>query len=351
MSRHYFIAAAALLGLIAASCSKNDVSENTTPDNAIGFGTYSLQSKAATDLFVDGTTHSNIPNGKAIGVYGYVHNGSNWATDHATATPNIFNNVPVTAASADGTLFNYSPSRYWPANTTTVISFYAYYPQSGAGITPAVTTGMGSYAFETQALAANQVDFLVSDLEADQSKTNGKPADGSVDLKFHHMLCQVKATADASSELKGNSGYKSCTVTKIEIVGVNSKGTLTPANTDGVAANTTFTWTGQNTVATYTAGDPTDKANILLLMPQTLPSTAKIKVTYNIVFNYSSDKTDATKDVTYSNNVKEATLPTAAVLSWEKNKIYNYTIAVNLDRIEFTSSVTAWDATETNVSL
>lgn len=345
MSRHYFIATAVLLGLVAASCSKNDVSENTSPENAIGFGTYSLQSKANTGLFVDGTTNPNIPNGKAIGVYGYVHDNTTWTATYATAAPNIFNNVAVTSTSTDGTTFSYSPSRYWPSNTTTLISFYAYYPQNGTGITPTVTTGMGSYAFETQALAANQVDFLVSDLEANQSKTNGNPSDGSVDLKFHHMLCQVKATADASTELKGNSGFKSCTVTKIEIVGVDSKGTLTPANTDGVAANTTFSWSSQNTVATYTAGDPANKANILLLMPQTLPSTAKIRVTYDIVFNYGNG------DITYSNNVKEATLPTAAVLSWEKNKIYNYTIAVNLDRIEFTSSVTAWDATETNVSL
>jgi hypothetical protein len=345
MSRHYFIATAVLLGLVAASCSKNDVSENTSPENAIGFGTYSLQSKANTGLFVDGTTNPNIPNGKAIGVYGYVHDNTTWTATYATAAPNIFNNVAVTATSTDGTTFSYSPSRYWPSNTTTLISFYAYYPQNGTGITPTVTTGMGSYAFETQALAANQVDFLVSDLEANQSKTNGNPSDGSVDLKFHHMLCQIKASVTPASEISSNPGYVGYSITSIKVKNVYSTGTLTPTSN---GTTTSFGWDnlGGNTTSEFDMNNGTGNENILLLIPQTIPSGATIEVNYTLTFNYSgnvSESRDKTKDIVYAGNVKNATLTGA----WDINKIYNYTISVSLDHITFSSTVTDWETGST----
>jgi hypothetical protein len=340
MKRHYFIIAAAFIGLIAASCSKNETSENNTADNAIGFGTYAGRTKADTDYLVDGSATTNIPNGKSIGMFGYVLNGTTWAASGSTAVPTLFNNVQVTAASSDGSTFTYSPARYWPTSTSYKLSFYAYYPYGGAGITPSVTSGMGSYAFETQAAAANQVDFMMSNLAADQSKAAGNPSDGSVDLTFHHLLCQVKATAAASAEMQANPAFKSCTITKIEILGVNSKGTLTPSCP---SATTTFAWTGQNTTANYTAGDPSNNENLLLLMPQSIPATATIRVTYDIVFNYSADKNDTSKDVPYAGNVKTATLSTTAVSEWLQNKIYNYTIGVSLDKIEFTSTVTNWE--------
>lgn len=347
MFRHYLIAAATLLGLIAASCSKNDVSENTTSENAIGFGTYSLSTKADANYFVDGSSsHSNIPNGKAIGVYGYVINGSTWATSGSTTAPNLFDNVETTATSDDGSTFSYSPWRYWPTSTAYKLSFYAYYPYgTGTGITPSVTTGMGSYAFTTKSAPAEQVDFMVSDLAADKSKAADNPTDGNVQLTFHHMLSQIKASVTPASEISSNPGYVGYSITSIKVKNVYSTGTLTPTSN---GTTTSFGWDnlGGNTTSEFDMNNGTGNENILLLIPQTIPSGATIEVNYTLTFNYSgnvSASRDKTKDIVYAGNVKNATLTGA----WDINKIYNYTISVSLDHITFSSTVTAWETGST----
>lgn len=342
MSRHYFIATAALIGLIAASCSKNDVSENTSPENAIGFGTYSLSTKADANYFVDGTTYSNIPSGKAIGIYGYVINGSTWSASGSSTVPNLFDNVQTTANAADGSSFVYTPMRYWPTSTAYKISFYAYYPYGAStGITPTVTTGMGSYAFITKPAPAEQVDFMVSDLAADKSKAANNPSTGNVLLTFHHMLSQIKASVIPSSEISGNSGYVGYSITSIKVKSVYSTGTLTPTSN---GTTTSFGWTnfGGNTTSEFDMSDGTSNENVLLLIPQSIPTGATIEVNYTLTFNYSGDVSesrDKTKDVVYAGNVKNATLSG----TWDRNKIYNYTISVSLDHITFSSTVTNWE--------
>jgi hypothetical protein len=342
MFRRYLIAAAALIALTAVSCSKNETDENTSPENAVGFGVYTLVSKADGGYFVDGTTHSNIPNGKSIGVFGYVLNGTNWATSGASTNPNMFNDVMVTATADNGSAFTYSPTRYWPSSTSYKLSFYAYYPYgSGMGITPTVTTGMGSYAFTTKDDPAQQVDFMVSDLAVDKSKAAGNPADGNVVLNFHHMLCQVKATVSLASEVLNNPGYKGYSITSLTITNVKKSGTLTPSYNTTTNA-TEYSWATSGTSGNYTITTGTNQDKVLLLIPQALQAGAQIIVKYTLTFNYSSDKTDTSKDVTYEGTLITDDLNSGTVTSWERNKIYNYTITLTMNKILFSTDVTNW---------
>lgn len=173
-----------------------------------------------------------------VGVYGCYTGDNTWnalKTLAAKASPtaaekqklsdyysaNFFYNQQATIG-ADG-LLTYTPERFWPNNKIGSsdeyqrASFWAYYPWnptvSGVGAygisitadSEGVTTGngMGKVKFTMHPDAAEQNDFLVSELTADCSKNlyplNDDGAGGwmpaRVPLVFHHMLAQVRLYA------------------------------------------------------------------------------------------------------------------------------------------------------------
>lgn len=138
----------------------------------------------------------------------------------------FFNTKATVAAEADNkNLLSYEPIRFWPNNKVDAteyeyVSFWAYYPwnatgdpgDNGIAIVPnavdpdeddykyGLPNGMGKIKFTMQREAANQVDFLMSDLMADCNK-NGYPLTSAsgpasrVPFTFHHMLAQVRIYA------------------------------------------------------------------------------------------------------------------------------------------------------------
>lgn len=135
-------------------------------------------------------------------------------------TANYFYNQQ--ASIGTGGLLTYSPERFWPNNHDGAgnyekATFWAYYPwnatASGVGsygisITAdsegvGASKGMGKVKFTMHPDAAEQNDFLISELTADCSKDQyplnddgaggWKPA--RVPLIFHHMLAQVRLYA------------------------------------------------------------------------------------------------------------------------------------------------------------
>lgn len=134
-------------------------------------------------------------------------------------TANLLYNAKATIGT-DGTL-TYEPLRFWPNSQLTsdatkheYCTFWAYYPYNptaeigdyGITLIPeniGEGTGMGRVRFTMQPDAANQNDFMISDLvvncnrdtypliEGPQGTYSPKP----VRLRFHHMLAQVRLYA------------------------------------------------------------------------------------------------------------------------------------------------------------
>lgn len=138
----------------------------------------------------------------------------------------FFNQKATVAAEADSkNLLSYEPIRFWPNNKIDATdyeycTFWAYYPwnatgdpgENGIAIVPnavdpdegdykyGLPNGMGKIKFTMQREAANQVDFLMSDLKVNCNK-NGYPLTSAsgpalrVPFIFHHMLAQVRIYA------------------------------------------------------------------------------------------------------------------------------------------------------------
>ena len=131
----------------------------------------------------------------------------------------FFNQQATVTVSGSTNTLSYSPLRFWPNQPLTTdddeteyLTFWAYYPWNATGdpgdngvaiVADDLATGMGSVKFTMNTDAADQVDFLISDLKADCNKT-GFPlvSDGDdgydpnpVPFTFHHMLAQVRIYA------------------------------------------------------------------------------------------------------------------------------------------------------------
>lgn len=160
--------------LILASCSQNEILENKTEENVIGFTNLNDRTvtKAANDANSD------------YGVYAIRSNATGvW----------FMQNVQV-----DGDDNTYSPLHYWPVGTETV-NFYAYAPYSGgATITDANTSALSvSYTVPVNA----DEDFTIATPVTGANATNG-----TVALEFSHMLSKITVTAVLDASLL-SAGY------------------------------------------------------------------------------------------------------------------------------------------------
>ncbi|MBP5566191.1 MAG: fimbrillin family protein [Bacteroidales bacterium] len=391
-----------IFGLFAAivSCSKTNVNEGE-PER-IGFDTYALRTKAG-DSYIGGNGGSttNIPVNSKFGVFAYFHPG-----DASTSTVGTWNNAdvnsnysnmllnePVTRVEpSTGTYaYTYSNSRYWPKNSTDRISFFAYYPYAenafvvdenatsdGTGITlqdpeddhygySHNPVGFPKFKFVVNPDASKQVDFMISDMCMNQNKVAGVTTgnDNEVQFTFHHMLSQIRVkTVDFVVE---NDDIE-VELESVRFLGIPVSGIVTPsirpADLSGSGQPTTpngyahmnYNWTGLNTsnssfsttVYDDTASDAEKQAAIMLMIPHTFsedPGKDVIEVTFkvtraeNVFGEYYS----------YTGHLS-ASLKAGGLEGWERNKIYNYTISVSLNAIDFTAVVEDWPEASTDVN-
>ncbi len=329
---------AGFIGLALLSCSKGD----SEPDyqKPMGFSGYTARSASkANGSFASG---NELPANQAFGVYAY-NTGSSTTFDPETTYPVFMGNVAVTytgGGASDDTKYTYSPMRYWPnSKESNRLAFFAYYPHNGAGITPA---GFTDFAFTVQALPANQVDFMLSDVVPNQIYGATNAGTDVVKLSFYHMLTQVrfkgKTDAPAGATVK---------VTGLTIEGVFNKGTLAP---DVAAASSTWT-VDETSTADYeltlkdialpsTTVDPSAEAaalteanQTLLLLPQTLSDDAALSITYSIT------TTTPARTITETVSVPLKSL----LATWERNGQVVYTLNIGLHPIEISASAEDWD--------
>lgn len=375
-----------------AACSKNEIFEQES--YRVGFDTYALRTKAG-DSYVGGskTATSNIPVDAKFGVFAYFHpaNGNtpgSW--DNATVNNNrsnlMLNQWVQRVEPSTGTYGYYYPaedSRYWPKNNNDRISFFAYYPYAanafiveegavgdGTGITlqdpeddhygyAHNPVGFPRFKFVVNPDAAQQVDFMISDMCLNQSKAAGvlTGSNGDVQFTFHHMLSQIRIKTvdfvvdndDVTVELESFS-----------FLGVPVSGIVTPSITSAPdakgKATMGFAWSGLNTsnsnftasIYDDTASEEAKQAAIMLMIPHTF-SEDPDKDIVEVTFRVTRETNSAGEHYTYTGHLRTS-LGAGGLTGWERNKIYNYTISVSLNDIRLSANIEDWPEASTDVN-
>ena len=349
MKKYMMLIAAAVL--ILGSCAKIETGDRPGTNKkapAIGFSSYTPTSLTRADgTFISGTS---LVSSKQFAVYA-------WQTDYGAFLPVNpgapgFMNPAVVTWNNDGNTGSgngYTPTRYWPSGDEPAnLSFTAYYPYGGAGITaptfgsgdPFVPSSVGTYAFTAQGASKDMVDFCVADVVNDQvygatnkyASTNSNDHKGTVNFSFHHMLTKVQF------KFKKSGGLENTTVVELvdaELAGIKNSGTLTATfaqhkedhdndstTPDEVVTGvnklgtTSTAWSGVTGGASYeitlNQADPEDgdeivltdspstvhDKDIFLMVPQDMvASTQALVVTWRVKIYDDADNAAANNDV------------------------------------------------------
>ena len=368
MKKYMILAAAAALTL--AGCAKVETYKVSDGDeHLIAFSNYAPKaiSRAAAANYAASTTL--IANAD-FDVWGwYTANGTSFNGSNGTKFfSNWYTVTYKTGGDSDGNVNVYPDGkRYWPSgDTPDWLSFGAYYPSNGAGIT-APAAGLGAYSFTAQAAAANMVDFMVADVVKDKTYENCTPTPGTVPFVFKHMLTRVQFKFKTTQDVVDNGTV--IKVTDVKIYNAKTTGTLTSAF-DGT--ETTTTWSAQATPSaapyevfvngadiadfelTATAAPATNNAaDIFLMVPQAMVTKTGTDPQYLVVkWDMTTDgvTTHNSKTLYFKDDLKTtdgSTTPAAMDLDWVKNASITYTLTIGPKPILFTATVANWDA-ETN---
>ena len=374
------------IGLALLSCSKNE----TVPvnqDKAIGFNTYTGRavSKADGSLIDKGTT--TLLNGKQFVVFAYNTKTADWTG----AVNNVFMKaVPVkyegttgdAADKIDASKYTYSPLRYWPNDeANNKLSFFAYYPYQGAGITPPQDgNGWGSYGFAAQTDPKNMIDFCLSEVAPNMTYNNTNSGQkGVVNMKFYHTLTMVKfqiktdkdynayTTGDDTQDEPQVDAANSTVITlkSISLAGVKTTGTLTPVAVPTTENPAKAKWTAQagatalnvfpasetgkalSTTAVFLPTG-TEKDDAYLMVPQELGDDVIATVTYTVKTGSDAEVTNTAKvQLNLAKIVPAQGQPTEGIAEWKMNQNIVYTFVVGLQPIQFIAEVADWDPVTT----
>lgn len=371
MKKIMILAAAA--AFVFASCAKTEVFtvyEENEP--AITFGTYSPRSITKADAANYASTAALI-NGAQFDVYGwYTANGTSFTGSNGNQFMDWYTVTYKTGGNTDGNgMTNEYPDgyRYWPTGTTpNYLSFYAYYPSNAGHIT--APTGFGAFTFTAEDAAADQVDFMVSDVVKDQtySTANGNPGtnngvDGEVHLTFRHMLTKVKfrfkTTADVADASKSRIEIY---LKDAKLKKINNTGTLT-SSFNGTATSTAWSAvSGEATYEVFILGADIDNqlltadaddaasadADLFLMVPQDMvASTQALDLVWDVKDLVTGVTTENTATVYFKSDLKDSDDPETAnglEIDWDKNMFVTYTITISPKPILFTAEAAVWDA-------
>ena len=201
---------------------------------------------------------------------------------------------------------NTAMTYYWPT-ADKEISFFAYYPYNNASFTvssSAATLGSPVYHYTVPSTISNQVDVMTAQIT---DHTAG--SQGALTLNFSHHCAAIKIS------ITNNSG-SSITVNSVSIEGVEYDGTLhdgtwTLSGNLNTSSVNPFSLSYGSAIANNATADITGSNNILIMLPQTLTSSAKLKV--------------VTADDTYE---------TAISGTWVAGKTYTYSVIKSANSID-----------------
>lgn len=204
-----------------------------------------------------------------------------------------------------------TPTRfYWPT-LDYKISFFGYYPYNNAAFTvqsPASATGAPTYSYTVPSAIGSQLDIMTGQ---DLNHLGGETS--PVNLTMKHRCAAICFSIT-------NSRSSAITLSSVSIEGVKYSGTLnedtwTLTSAVNSSSSNPFTLTYGSSIATDATVDITGTTNIFLMLPQTLPSTAKLKMVVDDE-EFESDLTgtwQAGKGYTYSVTINENTIDLSMV--------------------------------------
>ena len=266
-SKHY-IWTFALLGLTACGSEADSVMPGIVEEEPIQvipnknipiqFGlSEQANTRADGTYYVEGHDNNVIPAGRKVGVFGYYQGYEEWETSPMKA--DFFYNEPMTVEAplsdeTKTTYLTYSPLRFWPNGNENgkeeMLSFYAYYPyvEDAAAATALglemtkekFLLGQGEFVFTCKDKASEQIDFMISDLDKDQKRSDYLDGDKRVPITFYHQLSRIliNINIDPATETIIDSDNNATVVTKprvydqiteVKVVGVHKRATFIPS--------------------------------------------------------------------------------------------------------------------------
>lgn len=252
---------------LPAGCEKAEEAESapspgTDHTAPVGFGTSVQHTETRGEVI----TNANLA---SMGIFACYTGADNWTT---AATPNYMYNQQVTKK---GDAWTYTPLKYWPSKANEKISFFAYAPYMGAGVSGAPVFssnkdgGYPSFTYTLPQDGANQQDLLIAAPEMNRTRTTA-----AINFLLKHALTKVVIRVKCLEAL---------TVNSVQVTNVAQKGTLSFDNTaDGFHwSGITGTTTCQSAVAVSVPGDPTVATTLatFFLLPQK-NSASRLRITY-----------------------------------------------------------------------
>lgn len=158
---------------------------------------------------------------------------------------------------------------YWPTSSYRLSSF-AYYPYGNAAFSlqsSAGSLGAPTYAYTVPAAVGSQLDIMTGQ---DVNHLGGGTSPISMTMKHRCAAINFSVT---------NSRSDAITVNSISIEGVKYGGTLNEDTwTLNAAVNRTFSLAPSTSISAGATTNITGTSNVFLMLPQSLPATAKLKV-------------------------------------------------------------------------
>lgn len=224
--------------LLAAGCSQNEVTEvNPDVHPKVGFGVYTGVPARGVDMTTDAMKEDPDDADKygGFGIMGYYTGQEAFDNVKTTVTPSYMHNQKV-GWNKTGSVWAYSPVKYWPNAKGDKISFFAYAPYepnySTGGKTGVVTSGIAekgipsiTFSVKEEKDLKKMVDLVVAS-QIDQEYKEDKG--GKIDFKFEHTLSRIYFKAQLNDgkfdDMDGTNSF--VYITRMWIVG-SKHGTTT----------------------------------------------------------------------------------------------------------------------------
>lgn len=313
----------ASLAIAAIGCQKTEV--QNVVNNEIGFNVETAKMTRAIVQNDENNPTANVtyPESQPFGVYSY-------ATQGGQSLGGVMNNVEI--SKVEGAWKNARTPYYWPNETNTLLSFYAYSPYN-ANMTHSVA---GGFAFTYTHV--QDCDFMVAKT-LDQTYASNS---GVVGLTFAHELTQIQFVVKPSALTGVTYEVQSITlnniVKKADYVQIPTSSAVqwTPANEGGY-----YGVGAEGCELTVNGEEGAQSTTPATMIPQDL-TNATFTVVYEIHGTGAANETvTRTLPLAYS-------VGSESVDEWVANKKITYNLTMTLKEITFAPVVAPWENVTAN---
>jgi len=340
MKKFFFLAVAAVVAL--AACTKNE--PNTTSIEKGRVINFSTVAGKTTKTPLDGTVYKTTH--PTFGVYSFALPtvGNTWAANSSTSGV-YMDKVEISYNNTD-LIWEPSSTYYWPISGTLTFTGFSPYSENAKVSYDKTNKKLTVTNYVAAATTAAQTDLMWAntqkDLSDNQSTYTSESATSTlkgVNMIFHHALSQV------IFKVKKAAGLDDYTVT-VNSITFNAMSTGTLTVTDDVpvwgaaTVKANYSSEGTDVVAPNNSAAFLQVGNANMMVPQSLTAANPlVENDQKFVITYSLKK----GTVELGQKAVTVALRTTDVTAWEQNKIYNYNIVIDLNKIYFNPTMDDWD--------